>query len=430
MRNQALLASTLLTIATACSGTTTSVQSGSGGVTGALGSGGGTASSGGTSSAAPGTERTSGGGGVTGGGMSSTASGSDNGGNPAVAGSSAMGGDVATGGAMNTGGQPSTGGASATGGSVSTGGKPATGGVAAGGGKSGGGGISVTGGVAATGGTRSTGGNSNPSTGGESSASGGSSSTSATGCTREMLQTAVDTYMAAIQEGDSSAVASASYKENGTTVALGSGLWATPLVIDLLPPLAALDVEKCEAYVEVIVNNNHEYVFGSRLTVTAATGRLSAISVIVTDCDDWGFNAATYLQYSKAEQQSAGWGDVAAADRLSRAELHDAGFAYFAYWNDTSVDVPWGTPCSRLEGGMYTGTNGSCSVGIPTGTRVTPNDYLVDVERNMVVLFLGLPGPDSHWFRVNKTGMRYIHTLTVCYLNGQWSCPGTQPTCD
>jgi hypothetical protein len=49
----------------------------------------------------------------------------------------------------------------------------------------------------------------------------------------------------------------------------------------------------------------------------------------------------------------------------------------------------------------------------------------------MVVDFLGLPGPDSHWFRFTKsTDMRYIHTLTVCYVNGAWQCPGTQPTCN
>ena len=47
-----------------------------------------------------------------------------------------------------------------------------------------------------------------------------------------------------------------------------------------------------------------------------------------------------------------------------------------------------------------------------------------------VVDFLSLPGPDSHWFRFTKsTDMRYVHTLTVCYVNGTWQCPGTQPTC-
>jgi hypothetical protein len=48
-----------------------------------------------------------------------------------------------------------------------------------------------------------------------------------------------------------------------------------------------------------------------------------------------------------------------------------------------------------------------------------------------VVDFLGLPGPDSHWFRFTKTtDMWYVHTLTVCYVNGTWQCPGTQPTCN
>jgi hypothetical protein len=46
------------------------------------------------------------------------------------------------------------------------------------------------------------------------------------------------------------------------------------------------------------------------------------------------------------------------------------------------------------------------------------------------VVFVGLPGPDSHWFRFTKsTDMRYIHTLTICYINGAWQCPGDPPVC-
>jgi hypothetical protein len=69
-------------------------------------------------------------------------------------------------------------------------------------------------------------------------------------------------------------------------------------------------------------------------------------------------------------------------------------------------------------------------VGIPDQDFAPqPTGALIDVDRGMAVIFVNLPGPDSHWFRVNKSGIRYIHTLTVCYVNGAWQCPGTQPTC-
>ena len=107
---------------------------------------------------------------------------------------------------------------------------------------------------------------------------------------------------------------------------------------------------------------------------------------------------------------------------------------YFQYWIDNTADVPWGDPCARLEGGMYTGdvslANGSCSVGVPAqGFAPSINHYVFDPDQGIVVAFLNMPGPDSHMFHVtNSHGIRYIHTLTICYVNGVWQCPGNPPT--
>jgi hypothetical protein len=261
---------------------------------------------------------------------------------------------------------------------------------------------------------------------------GGSGGGGQSGCTREVLQSAVDSYLAAMQAGNYatlSRTSSATYSENGASVAFGSGLWATPLTPDFHRNL--LDVDRCSTFSELIIaSGSHPYVLGARLTVQG--GQISAISVIATDCDDWGFNASSYLTNSRNEE--SGWGAVAPADQLTRQELHDAGAAYFAYWADKTVAVPWGYPCSRLEGGMETNPTGNasvtCDVGVPDQSFAPQaNDYLVDVDHGMIVLFLNMPGPDSHWFRVNQTGIRYIHTLTVCYVNGTWQCPGSAPTC-
>ena len=438
MQRSLLLAGISLAIASACSGTsiTNSPNPTSGGSASA--SSGGVSNVGGINAT---TQAPGNGGNLNTGGVMSTGGVVNTGGIAPTGGAASTGGKTSTGGNPPTGGNGQTGGAkqtgcvSCTGGTVPTGGKSGTGGVAPTGGKASAGGSSTTGGVAPTGGMSSAGGSSSPST-----------STSSSGCSRAMLQSALDSYLAAVAAGSAATLPSGvSYKENNTTVALTAGLWASPLKVDLLPPLTALDVDKCQTYSELIIDNNHKYILGARLTITAASGQISAINVLVTDCPSaWAFNADTYLKYSKQEQDGGGWGPVASADQLTRQELMDAGKAYFAYWSDTTVQVPWGYPCSRLEGGAETNPTGdkntTCSVGIPANTPVTVSDQLVDVDYGMVVDFLGLPGPDSHWFRVNKDaslqsktgfdyGITYVHTLTNCMLNGKWQCPSSQPTC-
>ncbi len=341
-------------------------------------------------------------------------------------GGSDTGGSAA--GGADTGGSD-TGGA-ATGGTA-TGGAPAggaeTGGDAAGGAETGG---DAAGGTA-TGGA-STGG---AETGGDVGSGGTAGSV---GCDRAGLQAAVDAYLAAMAAGDPSLLplaASATYEENAEAVALGQGLWATPLHADLT--LSLLDVSRCASFTEVIIaSGSHDYVNGVRIDVS--DGLISAISVIATDADDWGFNGDTYLNYSSQEVEGGGWDEVPEAERYGYDELVAAGEAYFAFWADKTVAVPWGVPCARLEGGMYTGyrAGADCSVGIPDQSFAPrPNDALADVDRGLSVIFLNLPGPDSHLFRVQKTypnmespGIRYVHTLTVCYVNGEWQCPGEPPT--
>lgn len=428
MQHRLFLLGIALAVASGCSGSSGTPSPANGGATGQIGTGGNTTNNGttgGAVTAGGNTNNSSTNSQATGGNVNSGTSAATGGAssNPSTGGGvakSSTGGGVAT---SSTGGSTatsSTGGATATsstggkaaGGSTTTGGTTSTGGTAAASGK------------ANSGGTTSIGGTTTGA--GGKAGTGGTTSTSTSACSREMLQTAVTSYIDAMKAGDytkMSLTSAAKYSENATSVALGQGIWATALTPDLTRSL--LDVDKCASFTEVIVaTGSHPYVLGTRLTVQS--GQISAISVIATDCDDWGFNAADYLKNSKAED--AGWGAVAEADRLSRQELQAAGDAYFAYWADKTVVVPWGTPCARLEGGMYTGT--TCNVGIPDQNPAPKaNDYLIDVDYNMVVLFLNMPGPDSHWFRVNKSGIRYVHTLTVCYVNGKWQCPGTQPTC-
>jgi hypothetical protein len=321
------------------------------------------------------------------------------------------GGTAVTAGGQNTGGVGPTGGTEAAGGTQNTGGTEQTGGTQNTGGVGQAGGSEQTGGSAAAGGTQNTGGTEQ--TGGTQN-TGGTGGTPEVNCDRAGLEAAVDSYLAALEAGNPSLMplaASVTYEENMASVDIGQGVFAAPVTIDFHRNL--LDVQRCGSFTEVIcASNSPQYVLGVRLQV--ADSEITEIEVVVTDSDDWLFDADAYLQYSTQED----WSVVPEAERLPYAELADAGYSYFRYWGDKSEPVPWGDPCARLEGGAYTRdmslANGSCSVGVPDQSFAPqPYDDLTDVDFGMTVVLLNLGGADSHLLRVLQSGIRYVHTLTA-----------------
>jgi hypothetical protein len=200
------------------------------------------------------------------------------------------------------------------------------------------------------------------------------------------------------------------YIENTKETSLTAGIWQKGIPIAFRRSF--LDVPMCNTFTEIIVTEGgHPYVIGTRLKVDG--GKISELESLVTDDGDWLFDAAAYLKYSKAED----WSVIPEPDRDSRETLIAAANAYFDVFNDKSVKVPWGTPCTRLEGGKgYTGS--TCDVGIPSGITFADKRFIVDVDLGTsigMVRFGGANGlPDSHMFRVLKGKIRYVHTLTVC----------------
>jgi len=240
-------------------------------------------------------------------------------------------------------------------------------------------------------------------------------------CTRSDLQAAVDGYIAAQTKGSPSSLNLASpikdvkYVENMEDAVIGRGILQTPLKIDFHRSL--LDVEACESFTEAIVTDSrHPYVLGIRLKTAA--GKLAEIEAIVTDNDDWLFNADNYLRHSFAEH----WDVIPPDTRDSRATLVAAANAYEDRFFDNSVAVPLGTPCNRLEGGMRTGKgqpDDSCSGGFPSGMPIVDRRFVVDPDIGSVVALSRLSDnrlPDSHLFRLEKGKIRYVHTLTVCTI--------------
>ena len=245
-------------------------------------------------------------------------------------------------------------------------------------------------------------------------------------CSRAVLQTAIDSYLSAQEAGDPSKMSLASrvkYTENWNEIKKEEGLWNTALPVAF--HRSFLDVDTCRSFTEVIVTENKPaYVFGTRLKVE--NGKIAEINSMITKEGDWLFNADNYLKYSTAED----WRILNPDERVNRQALIAAGDAYFDHFSDRTVEIPFGTPCARLEGGMYTARdvddpNASCDIGFPVD-RLPMRDrsYVVDEDMgtvNIFLLFGNPPGaPDSHTFRLVNGKLRYVHTLTL-------TVPGVDP---
>jgi hypothetical protein len=247
-------------------------------------------------------------------------------------------------------------------------------------------------------------------------------------CTRADLQAAVDGYLAAQKSGNPAALplaTGARYIENTAAASMDKSIVKSALKIDFSRSI--LDTAICETFTEVIVTDkSHPYVLGVRTKV--ANKKIAELETLVTDADDWLFNADNYLKYSPAEN----WNPIPAASRDSRQALIAAATAYFDVMDDNSVKVPWGTPCNRLEGGIRTGRglpDDSCNVGVPSGMKLTNRRFIADPELGAVVGFIRWPSgvPDSHLFRVENGKLRFVHSLTVCTVQPNCGFPARPP---
>ncbi len=138
--------------------------------------------------------------------------------------------------------------------------------------------------------------------------------------------------------------------------------------------------------------------------------------MIVADKDDWLFDAKKTLYYAQRED----WSVIPEAKRNTRQELQAAADAYLNLFKDKSVQVPWGTPCARLEGSAYTGkgqASDSCNVGVPENIDMVERRYVIDPVVGSVAVFLKMgpkQRPDAHVFRIEDGKIRYVHTVTNC----------------
>lgn len=250
-------------------------------------------------------------------------------------------------------------------------------------------------------------------------------------CTREWLQETVDRYIymqASGQHGEFENLAyTMVYLENNKTSSILSGLPAFP--IEIAANKSSLDTTACKTFTELIVTQpEHPYVIHTQMTLDDE-GNVSLIDSLVTDKGDWAFNATGYYYWNSQEK----WDPIPENKRLSRDALKAAADAYPDRCNDTSVVVPFNTPCARLEGGAYTGRGNlsanTCDIGgLPAHVPMVNRRYVIDEVMGTVDIFMGFTGldrtrpnegtPDSHLFRVEDGKIRYIHTVSACFVDG------------
>jgi len=234
-------------------------------------------------------------------------------------------------------------------------------------------------------------------------------------CDRTLLQGISDSWIAGLEGGTMMTMNLGEwvdYQENYRRSSLG-GFLDKPRKVDW--HLSLLDTTSCKVYVEAVILDEARPMVLATQIGNGFFG-VGPFNNIVTDEGDWLFDARATYDYARQED----WSPIPEGQRATREQLIAAADAYLNLFSDPTSEVPWGTPCARLEGGIYTGRGeptDSCNVGVPEGVPMVERQYLVDVERGAVNVFLKMgtnARPDSHTFRLENGKLRYIHTVTNC----------------
>lgn len=242
-----------------------------------------------------------------------------------------------------------------------------------------------------------------------------STQASAQGCSLELLDEIETSWIAAFEEGLMGRMKLGEwteYEENFQKKSLGSFL-DNPAKIDWHRTLK--DTTACKIMVEsIVLDEGHPRVFAT--TISNGFFGVGPFVNIVAEKGDWLFDPKATYEYARRED----WFEIPEADRNTRAEIVAAADAYLDKFNDPSVVIPWGTPCARLEGGIYTGQGlptDSCDIGVPEGVPMIERSYVVDERIGAVSVFLKMgvnARADSHLFRIEDNKIRFVHTITDC----------------
>ncbi|KAF2177882.1 hypothetical protein K469DRAFT_601630 [Zopfia rhizophila CBS 207.26] len=250
-------------------------------------------------------------------------------------------------------------------------------------------------------------------------------STTKAECDRTALTEAADAYIAAQIAGKVEPLKNIlgdawKYQQNNKELEAEKGVLSKALKID--HRRTNYDMTDCATYTEYIsADSANPYVIGVQIR-HGEDKKVNMIDVIASTTNSWLFDAKKTLQYVQQEK----WDPIPKEKQDKREVIKAVGDAYMDMWSNATAHetIPWGTPCTRLEGSAYTGKgkpDDSCKPGIPSNHNQAPNThrrYVIDESMGSVSIFCVwehmMMAADSHEFRLEGGKLRYVHTMTEC----------------
>jgi hypothetical protein len=249
-----------------------------------------------------------------------------------------------------------------------------------------------------------------------------------------MLEDVTASYIQAQTSGKLDILAldtSITYVENGKPLDITKSVLSQAIIIDFNRSIH--DTTQCATFTELTAANaEHPYVIHTRILLSSTPSpapkdelKITTIESVITDPCDWVFNATGHLHWTRQES----WTPIPLPKRDTRETLQAAADAYLDQWANSTLPVPLGTPCARLEGGIYTGQRdasaNTCRMpAFPVPIHAGGRRYVIDEELGAVDVFHGFPWleasdadavmPSSNLIRVEGGLIRYIHEITVC----------------
>ncbi|KAK3505404.1 hypothetical protein B0T13DRAFT_486016 [Neurospora crassa] len=185
------------------------------------------------------------------------------------------------------------------------------------------------------------------------------------------------------------------YRENYKQRDISTSFLTTPLKIDYTDTF--VDQQDCKTYSQLIVTDiKNQYIIGTQITYdnTGSAGLKAKVIDVV-------------ISRSSTEPQ---------AKQDSRDVLKTVANSYLDLWSSNgSFELPWGTPCARLEESVY--YTEECQPVSLNGKTDTDKRYVIDEGLEAVSVFSkgGTDGAllDIHDSRLVQGKPRYIHHFTA-----------------
>ncbi|KXX82520.1 hypothetical protein MMYC01_201230 [Madurella mycetomatis] len=257
-------------------------------------------------------------------------------------------------------------------------------------------------------------------------------------CQWASLRSATDVFIESQAAGASSDPIFSSldlqYTQNGKPLTINSSesLLSTPFTVQHSHTL--IDQDTCASFTKLILvhseNAEERLLLGAQIhfnmsTTDARLTRVHRLDVVYVGEGDWkmeNFTAAA------AHVEGEDWGALSRGAQDTRETLEAVAEAYLDLLGGIVGDaagaavVPWGRPCARLEGSVYTAGEESCVEGLSLPLEggaegITERKYVMDASVGSVSVVArdgSLGGaPTVLELRVLQGELRYVHQFTA-----------------